>query len=657
MKRIYLASPHIGDEEMKYIQQAFDTNWVAPLGPNVEGFENELKEYVNVKNATALSSGTSAIHLVLKVLGVKEGDVVFCSSLTFSASVNPVIYEKAIPVFIDSDYKTWNMSPKALQNAFDDAVKNNKLPKAVIVVNLYGQSADYDEILKICNKYNVPVIEDAAESLGATYKDKQTGTIGEIGIFSFNGNKIITTSGGGMMVSNNEEYTKKALFLATQAREPERHYEHKEIGYNYRMSNICAGIGRGQLKVLDEKISKKKYIYESYKEAFEDIDDIDMTVVSPGVPLDLPFILKIKSKNIEIIGEVELAYRLSKNPIFIGITGTNGKTTTTSLVGEIFKKANRDTYIVGNIGNPVIDTVGVANENSVLVTELSSFQLESIATFKPHVSAILNFTEDHLNRHHTMEAYMEAKARIFENQDSKDFCVLNYDDEDVRSLSDNVKAKKIFFSRKKSLECGIYLDEDKNIIVNINEKITLLNRDELSLPGDHNLENCMAAAAIAYVSNIDIDTIREVLKTFAGVEHRQEFVRNLNGVMFVNDSKATNPDSSIKAVQSYNRPIVLIAGGMDKQSSFDEFLDAAKENVYALVLLGETAQKIKECAQNKGFDNIIVVKDMKEAVNASYQIAKDGDVVLLSPACASWDMYKSFEVRGIDFKDNVNNLK
>lgn len=389
----------------------------------------------------------------------------------------------------------------------------------------------------------------------------------------------------------------------------------------------------------------------------ENVDDVDITVVSPGVPLDLPFILKLKSKNIEIIGEVELAYRLSQNPIFIGITGTNGKTTTTSLVGEIFKKASRDTYIVGNIGNPVIDTVGIANENSVLVTELSSFQLESIDKFKPHVSAILNFTEDHLNRHHTMKAYIEAKARIFENQDSKDFCILNYDDEDVRSLSDSVKAKKIFFSRKKSLEYGIYLDEKKNIIINIDEKITLLNKDELSLPGDHNLENCMAAAAIAYVSNIDIDVIRKVLKTFAGVEHRQEFVRNLNGIMFVNDSKATNPDSSIKAVQSYNRPIVLIAGGMDKQSSFDEFLDIAKENVYALVLLGETAQKIKECAQNKGFDNITIVKDMKEAVNASYQIAKDGDVVLLSPACASWDMYKSFEVRGIDFKDNVNNLR
>ena len=389
----------------------------------------------------------------------------------------------------------------------------------------------------------------------------------------------------------------------------------------------------------------------------ENVDDIDMAVVSPGVPLDLPFILKLKSKNIEIIGEVELAYRLSQNPMFIGITGTNGKTTTTSLVGEIFKKANIDTYIVGNIGNPVIDTVDTANENSVLVTELSSFQLESIDTFKPHVSAILNFTEDHLNRHHTMEAYMEAKARIFKNQDEKDFCILNYDDKDVKSLSDNVKAKKIFFSRKKSLDCGIYLDEDNNIIINIDKKIKLLNKDELSLPGNHNLENCMAAAAIAYVSNIDIDVIREVLKTFAGVEHRQEFVRNLNGIMFVNDSKATNPDSSIKAIESYNRPIILIAGGMDKQSSFDEFLDVAKENVYALVLLGETAQRIKECAQNKGFDNITVVKDMKEAVNASYQIAKGGDVVLLSPACASWDMYKSFEVRGIDFKDNVHNLK
>ena len=308
MKRIYLASPNMGSEEIKYIQEAFDTNWIAPLGPNVEGFENELKEYVNVKNATALSSGTSAIHLALKVLGIKEGDIVFCSSLTFSASVNPVIYEKAIPVFIDSDYKTWNMSKKALQKAFDDAVKNNKLPKAVIVVNLYGQSADYDEILKICNKYNVPVIEDAAESLGATYKGRQTGTIGEIGIFSFNGNKIITTSGGGMMVSNNENYTKKAIFLATQSREAKRHYEHKEIGYNYRMSNVLAGIGRGQLKVLDERINKKKYIYESYKKAFESIDDIEMMPIyeSPNYWLSVMTIKKGSSiKPIDIMENLE----------------------------------------------------------------------------------------------------------------------------------------------------------------------------------------------------------------------------------------------------------------------------------------------------------------------------------------------------------------
>ena len=308
MKKIYLASPHIGDEEIKYIQQAFDTNWVAPLGPNVTSFEKELSQYVNIKNATALSSATSAIHLALKVLHIKEGDIVFGSSLTFSASANPITYEKAIPVFIDSDYKTWNMSPKALQKAFNDAIKNNKLPKAVIVVNLYGQSADYDEILKICNKYNVPVIEDAAESLGAIYKGKQSGTIGEIGIYSFNGNKIITTSGGGMMVSDNEEYTKKALFLATQARENERHYEHKEIGYNYRMSNVLAGIGRGQLKVLDERINKKKYIYERYKEAFECIDDIEMMPIyeSPNYWLSVMTIKKGSSiKPIDIMEKLE----------------------------------------------------------------------------------------------------------------------------------------------------------------------------------------------------------------------------------------------------------------------------------------------------------------------------------------------------------------
>lgn len=389
----------------------------------------------------------------------------------------------------------------------------------------------------------------------------------------------------------------------------------------------------------------------------ENIDDIDMAIVSPGVPLDLPFIVKIKEEDIELIGEVELAYRLSNTPIFIGITGTNGKTTTTSLVGEIFKEAKCDTYIVGNIGNPVIDTVGVANEKSVLVTELSSFQLESIDTFKPKVSAILNFTEDHMNRHHTMENYIKAKSKIFMNQNSEDFCVLNYDDEKVRDLDEKIKAKKIFFSREKQIDGGIYLDENNNIVIDIDEKITLLNKSELSLPGNHNLENCMAAIGIAYVSKIDLEVIKKVLKSFASVTHRQEFVRSLNDIMFVNDSKGTNPDSTIKAIESYDRPIILIAGGKDKQSSFDELLETAKGRVKSLVLLGETAPIIEKCAKEKGFENIYRVKDMKEAVNTSYEIAVKYDIVLLSPACASWDMYKSFEVRGDDFKDNVNNLK
>ncbi|WP_250674302.1 aminotransferase class I/II-fold pyridoxal phosphate-dependent enzyme [Paraclostridium ghonii] len=284
-KKIYLSSPHMGGEELNYINEAFDTNWVAPLGPNVSEFEKSICEYTRSKAATALVSGTSAIHLALKCLGVGEGDVVFCSTLTFSATANPIIYQGAEPVFIDSEYKSWNMSPIALRKAFDDAKKNNKMPKAVIIVNLYGQSADYDKLKAICSKYNVPIIEDAAESLGATYKGVQSGTIGEIGIYSFNGNKIITTSGGGMMVSSNEKYTKKALFWATQSRENERYYEHKELGFNYRMSNIVAGIGRGQMKIIDKRIEKKKEIYETYKKSFKDIEHIEiMNICDFGKP-------------------------------------------------------------------------------------------------------------------------------------------------------------------------------------------------------------------------------------------------------------------------------------------------------------------------------------------------------------------------------------
>lgn len=270
-ERIFLASPHMGGQEQKYIQQAFDTNWIAPLGPSVDAFENDIASFVGVKTAAALSSGTAAIHLALKAIGIQEGDIVFCSTLTFAASCNPIIYEKATPVFIDSEPESWNMSPVALEKAFEKYI-----PKAVIVVNLYGQSADMDKIMEICNRYNVPVIEDAAESLGATYKGKQSGSFGTFGVFSFNGNKIITTSGGGMLVSNDELAIKRTRFWATQARDEARHYQHTEIGYNYRMSNICAGIGRGQMEVLKERINKKKEIYELYKAAFSDIKGIEM---------------------------------------------------------------------------------------------------------------------------------------------------------------------------------------------------------------------------------------------------------------------------------------------------------------------------------------------------------------------------------------------
>jgi pyridoxal phosphate-dependent aminotransferase EpsN len=271
-KRIYLSPPHMDGTELKYVQEAFNSNWITPLGPHVEHFENEMAKYVGAKGALALSSGTAAIHLALKLVGVSAGDIVFCSSLTFVASANPILYEVAIPIFIDSEPDSWNMSPAALRRAFIDAKKEGRLPKAVIVVNLYGQSADYDEILEICDSYGVPVIEDAAESLGATYKGKMSGTLGKFGIFSFNGNKIITTSGGGMLVSDDLDALEKARFWATQSREKALHYEHNEIGYNYRLSNICAAIGRGQLQVLEERIAARRRIFEYYRQFLSVID-------------------------------------------------------------------------------------------------------------------------------------------------------------------------------------------------------------------------------------------------------------------------------------------------------------------------------------------------------------------------------------------------
>ncbi|WP_394186450.1 aminotransferase class I/II-fold pyridoxal phosphate-dependent enzyme [Metabacillus halosaccharovorans] len=273
-KRIFLSAPHMSGNEMMYISDAFETNWIAPLGPNVDAFEKEIATCVGVNEAVAVSSGTAAIHLALSLLDVKRGDKVFCSTLTFVASANPILYQGADPVFIDSEPETWNMSPQALEKALQDASTDGKLPKAVIVVNLYGQSAKMDEIVTLCNQYDVPIIEDAAESLGSTYKGKASGTFGKFGVFSFNGNKIITTSSGGMLVSNDVEALKKARFLATQAKDPALHYQHSTIGFNYRMSNILAGIGRAQLEVLEERVQARRLIFDGYKQELGSIPGV-----------------------------------------------------------------------------------------------------------------------------------------------------------------------------------------------------------------------------------------------------------------------------------------------------------------------------------------------------------------------------------------------
>ena len=279
--RIYLSPPHMTGREMDYIRDVFESNWIAPLGPHVDAFEREMAAYIGVKGALALSSGTAAIHLGLKLLGVKPGDTVLCSSLTFSASANPIAYVGATPVFIDSAPKTWNMCPKALELAMEASEKEGKLPKAAIVVDLYGQSADYDPIIEICDHYGVPILSDATEALGATYKNKQCGSLGKLAALSFNGNKIITTSGGGMLLSDDEEMLAKARFWATQARDPAPHYQHSEIGYNYRLSNILAAVGRPQLEEVESRVQKRREIFDRYEKALASIPGVDFMPEAP----------------------------------------------------------------------------------------------------------------------------------------------------------------------------------------------------------------------------------------------------------------------------------------------------------------------------------------------------------------------------------------
>lgn len=386
------------------------------------------------------------------------------------------------------------------------------------------------------------------------------------------------------------------------------------------------------------------------------LESVDIAVISPGVPIDSPLVLKLKEKKIPVWGEIELAYVCGKGKVY-AITGTNGKTTTTALTGEIMKSYFDDVFVVGNIGLPYTEYADAMKDSSVTVAEISSFQLETIHTFKPEVSAILNITPDHLNRHHTMECYVNTKARIAKNQGPRDICVLNYEDEYLRNIAKDIKADVFWFSSGHILERGIWIEGEEIIYSDTDTKrIRICNIHDMKLLGKHNYENVMAAVAIAMHAGVPVECIRKSVKEFNAVEHRIEFVREVNGVRYYNDSKGTNPDAAIKAVEAMVRPTVVIGGGYDKQSSYDEWIASFKDKVKCLILLGATSDKIADAALKAGFNNIVKVNSLKEAVNVSSQYAVAGDAVLLSPACASWDMFKNYEERGNLFKKYVNTL-
>ena len=384
------------------------------------------------------------------------------------------------------------------------------------------------------------------------------------------------------------------------------------------------------------------------------LEELDLVVLSPGVPTDLPVILAMKEHGIQVIGEVELAYAFGKGDV-LAITGTNGKTTTTSLLGEIMKCHQEEVFVVGNIGNPYTVAASQMTERSVAVAEMSSFQLESIETFRPKVSAILNFTPDHLNRHHTMEAYVEAKKQIAKNQTAEDYCVLNYEDERTKAFGEEVKAQVLYFSSAHKLERGIYLDDGKMIYKNP-EEVIVCHVDELQILGIHNYENVMAAVAMAAVYGVPMDTIRKAILAFKGVEHRIEYVTEKDGVVYYNDSKGTNPDAAIKGIQAMNRKTVLIGGGYDKNSEYTEWIQAFDGKVKQLILIGATREKIAQDAEKCGFHDYVFADTFEEAVLLAAKTAKSGEAVLLSPACASWGMFPNYEVRGEKFKEIVNSL-
>lgn len=388
-----------------------------------------------------------------------------------------------------------------------------------------------------------------------------------------------------------------------------------------------------------------------------DMSVFDMLILSPGVSPELPFIAEAEEKGAEIIGELEIAYRVGRGN-YVAITGTNGKTTTTTLTGEIFKEAGKTTYVVGNIGTAVISASLDSDEDGWMVTETSSFQLETTRYFKPAVSAILNITPDHLNRHHTMAAYKEAKAKIFANQTEENYLVINYDDKECFEMAKGCKAEIVPFSRKEILDAGVFVE---NGFIVVKEKsgntTTIINVNDLKLIGMHNLENALAATGVCYYAGIEPAVIASVLSRFTGVEHRIEFSGEVDGAKYYNDSKGTNTDATITALRALEKDIILIAGGDAKGQNFDKMLEEFSGRVKHMILLGRDAYMIQESADKAGFKNYTFCKDMDECVRMAHSIAKAGDRVLLSPACASWDMYDNYEQRGEHFKNCVIGLE
>lgn len=384
-------------------------------------------------------------------------------------------------------------------------------------------------------------------------------------------------------------------------------------------------------------------------------DSLDLVVLSPGVPTDLPLVKSFYEQGLPVWGEVELAYRVGNGEV-LAITGTNGKTTTTALLGKIMQDARESVFVVGNIGTPYTSKALEMKPNSITVAEISSFQLETIDEFAPKVSAILNITEDHLNRHHTMEEYIRVKELITENQGTEDVCVLNYEDEVLREFGKHLTPRVVYFSSGRKLDEGIYLDGNKIILKDGEKEIEVVKTEDLKLLGKHNFENVMAAVAMAYYDGVSLDSIRKSICEFTAVAHRIEYVTEKKGVVYYNDSKGTNPDAAIKGIQAMNRPTLLIGGGYDKQSGYDEWIEAFGGKVRYLVLIGQTKEKIKEAAEKHGFHDIILCEDLKEAVKVCEEKAQPGDAVLLSPACASWGQFDNYEQRGDMFKEYVRNL-